>query len=118
MTKKALIVLTNVERYRPADRLTDLWISELNNFYDEMVKAGIAVDFVSPQGGYVPLAPHSLANIDETDLKYYTDSDFRRKALADTQASESVNPADYDVIYYTGGHGIMWDFPKKMLCLN
>jgi putative intracellular protease/amidase len=24
-----------------------------------------------------------------------------------------VNPADYAAIYFTGGHGVMWDFPNN-----
>lgn len=109
---KALIVLTNVEKYAPADRLTGLWLSELTHFYDELVKAGVTADFVSPNGGYVPLDPHSLASLDATDLAYYTDADFRNKALAQTKSPDQIKAEDYDLIYYTGGHGTMWDFPE------
>jgi putative intracellular protease/amidase len=28
-----------------------------------------------------------------------------------TLRPDQVNAADYDAIYYTGGHGVMWDFP-------
>lgn len=111
--KKVLIILTNIEKYQTEDRLTGLWLSELTHFYDEMMKAGIAVDFVSPEGGYVPLDPHSLAKLDETDWKYYKNSTFRKRALGETMAASDVNPTDYDVIYYTGGHGTMWDFPQE-----
>ncbi|MDO4813675.1 MAG: type 1 glutamine amidotransferase domain-containing protein [Gemella sp.] len=110
--KKALIVVTNIEKYESSNRLTGLWLAELTHFYDELVKAGIEADFVSPNGGYIPLDPHSLAMIDETDMKYYTDENFRNKALAHTLTSDKINPEDYNIIYYTGGHGTMWDFPN------
>ncbi|HFU4188814.1 TPA: type 1 glutamine amidotransferase domain-containing protein [Streptococcus suis] len=112
--KKVLIVLTNVQQYGEHERLTGLWLSELTHFYDELVKAGYEADFVSPKGGYVPLDPHSLTMIDAVDRTYYTDADFRNRALGQTLRPDQVKAADYDVIFYTGGHGVMWDFPQSM----
>ncbi|MGU7998302.1 type 1 glutamine amidotransferase domain-containing protein [Streptococcus suis] len=112
--KKVLIVLTNVQQYGEHERLTGLWLSELTHFYDELVKAGYEADFVSPKGGYVPLDPHSLTMMDAVDRTYYTDADFRNRALGQTLRPDQVKAADYDVIFYTGGHGVMWDFPQSM----
>lgn len=112
--KKALIILTNIEQYGEHDRLTGLWLSELTHFYDELVKAGYEADFVSPKGGYVPLDPHSLTMMDAVDRTYYTDAGFRNRALGQTLRPDQVKAADYDVIFYTGGHGVMWDFPQSM----
>lgn len=78
-----------------------------------MDKAGVEVDFVSPLGGYVPLDPHSMSFLNETDLHYYNNRDFVSKALANTKKPEEINSSDYDLIYYTGGHGTMWDFPEN-----
>lgn len=110
---KALIVLTNVEKYSPSNRPTGLWLGELTHFYEHMDKAGVEVDFVSPLGGYVPLDPHSMSFLNETDLHYYNNRDFVSKALANTKKPEEFNSSDYDLIYYTGGHGTMWDFPEN-----
>ncbi|HFI0342363.1 TPA: type 1 glutamine amidotransferase domain-containing protein [Streptococcus suis] len=112
--KKVLIVLTNVQQYGEHERLTGLWLSELTQFYDELVKAGYEADFVSPKGGYVPLDPHSLTMMDAVDRTYYTDADFRNRALGQTLRPDQVKVADYDVIFYTGGHGVMWDFTQSM----
>lgn len=110
---KALIVLTNVEKYSPSNRPTGLWLGELTHFYEHMDKAGVEVDFVSPLGGYVPLDPHSMSFLNEADLHYYNNRDFVSKALANTKKPEEINSSDYDLIYYTGGHGTMWDFPEN-----
>lgn len=110
---KALIVLTNVEKYSPSNRPTGLWLGELTHFYEHMDKAGVEVEFVSPLGGYVPLDPHSMSFLNETDLHYYNNRDFVSKALANTKKPEEFNSSDYDLIYYTGGHGTMWDFPEN-----
>ncbi|HEL2474858.1 TPA: type 1 glutamine amidotransferase domain-containing protein [Streptococcus suis] len=112
--KKALIVLTNIEQYGEHDRLTGLWFSELTHFYDELVKAGYDADFVSLKGGYVPLDPHSLTMMDDVDRTYYKDADFRKRALGQTLRPEEVKATDYELIYYTGGHGVMWDFPESV----
>jgi putative intracellular protease/amidase len=32
-------------------------------------------------------------------------------ALTDTPVPSQLDPADYDAIFYVGGHGAMWDFP-------
>ncbi|MEG3268462.1 type 1 glutamine amidotransferase domain-containing protein [Streptococcus suis] len=112
--KKVLIVLTNIEQYGEHDRLTGLWLSELTHFYDELVKVGYEADFVSPKGGYVPLDPHSLTMMDDVDRTYYKDADFRNRALGQTLRPEEVKATDYELIYYTGGHGVMWDFPESV----
>lgn len=49
--------------------------------------------------------------VQPVDWKYYADETFRNK-LADTLKPEEVNASDYDVIYYAGGHGVVWDFPE------
>ncbi|MBV1944509.1 type 1 glutamine amidotransferase domain-containing protein [Streptococcus parasuis] len=112
--KKALIILTNIEQYGENERLTGLWLSELTHFYDKLVKAGYEADFVSPKGGYVPLDPHSLTMIDAVDRTYYNNADFRNRALGQTLRPDQVTATDYDLIYYTGGHGVMWDFPESV----
>lgn len=111
---KVLIVLTNVEKYETVDRATGLWLSELTHVYDELEKNKIEADFVSPKGGLVPLDPHSIAMMDDVDKKYYDNKDFMEKRLGQTNSPKQINPEDYELIYYTGGHGTMWDFPNSV----
>ncbi len=108
---KVLIVLTNVEKYDSIERPTGLWLSELTHFYDVLVKNKIEADFVSPNGGYVPLEPKSIVDMDQVDWTYYQDEDFRNRALGQTLRPDEVDPTEYTAIYYAGGHGTMWDFP-------
>lgn len=112
---KILMVLTNIERYETTKRPTGLWLGEAIHFYDEVVKAEFEVDFVSPKGGYVPIDPHSLKSyfLKDSDWHWYHEDNFKNKALARTLSPEQVNPFDYIAIYYTGGHGVMWDFPNN-----
>ncbi|WP_125572002.1 type 1 glutamine amidotransferase domain-containing protein [Lacticaseibacillus songhuajiangensis] len=108
---KVLIVETNVTRYQGTDEPTGLWLGESAEFVDEMQKAGVAVDYVSPKGGFVPLDPRSMKYTDTDIMRIYEEPDFVQHALVQTLRPDQVNAADYDAIYYTGGHGVMWDFP-------
>ncbi len=67
------------------------------------------MDYVSPLGGYTPIDPHSLAMDDETDWQWYQDPAFMVRLGATLKPSE-INSDDYSVIYYAGGHGVVWDF--------
>lgn len=43
---------------------------------------------------------------------HYSDTTFRNKALGQTLKASEVNKEAYDACYYTGGHGVLWDFPQ------
>ncbi|MCI1933598.1 MAG: type 1 glutamine amidotransferase domain-containing protein [Atopobiaceae bacterium] len=110
---KVLIVETNVARYQGTDELTGLWLGEAAEFIDEMDQAEIDVDFVSPNGGFVPLDPRSMKYVDESILRIYESPDFIKRGLSGTLRPEQINPQNYEAIYYAGGHGVMWDFPDN-----
>lgn len=113
MKKKALIVVTSVEKYPNMERATGLWLGEAVHFYEKLDEKGYEIDFVSPKGGYTPLDPISLQMfVQPVDWKYYADEAFRKK-LGNTLQPQDINPNDYNVIYYTGGHGVVWDFPDN-----
>ncbi|WP_125767205.1 type 1 glutamine amidotransferase domain-containing protein [Lapidilactobacillus wuchangensis] len=109
--KKVLIVLTNVTRYQGTDEPTGLWLGEAAEFITALQKAGIAYDFASPKGGFVPLDPRSMKYTDAEMMSVYESADFKERALTHSLAAATVDPSDYQAIYFTGGHGVMWDFP-------
>lgn len=111
--KKVLIVLTNTAKYENYDIPTGLWLGELVHFYDEIKKHKLEADFVSPKGGYVPIDPYSMKFADEVDYHWYQNDNFVKAALAQTKSPEEIHSNDYFVIYYTGGHGVVWDFPNN-----
>ncbi|TDL96600.1 type 1 glutamine amidotransferase domain-containing protein [Macrococcus carouselicus] len=112
--KKILVVLTNTEKYETINRATGLWLGEAAQFVEVVNAAGYQIDYVSPHGGLVPLDPASLSTADDIDFKWYGDADFRERALADSKKPADINPDDYEAIYYTGGHGTMWDFKDNI----
>ncbi|WP_024626084.1 type 1 glutamine amidotransferase domain-containing protein [Lactiplantibacillus fabifermentans] len=110
---KVLVVVTNNHRFGDQKRATGLWLSESVHFHAVMAAHQIDVDYMSPRGGYVPLDPGSLADMDDTTWQFYDDEKFRNQYLAKTLAPADVNPADYAAIYFAGGHGVLWDFPNN-----
>ncbi|WP_281688366.1 type 1 glutamine amidotransferase domain-containing protein [Pseudomonas citronellolis] len=112
MSKRILHVVSNVAHYAdPADP-TGLWLSELTHAYDLFAAKGYVQRIVSPKGGVTPLEPRSLKwpNRDASAKAWLAD-DAHRALLANTAKPGDIDPADFDAIYFTGGHAVMWDFP-------
>jgi putative intracellular protease/amidase len=112
MNKKLLVVLTNTAKYPTIPRATGLWLGEAVHFIDKVQQAGFSVDYVSPAGGYVPIDPHSLRVAPELDWQWYNDKTFMNR-LGATLSPGQLKAEQYSGIYYTGGHGVMWDFPDN-----
>lgn len=113
LMKKILVAVTNVSKYPDLARPTGAWLGEVVHFADEFYKAGYEIDYVSPEGGFVPIDPASLQEdfMSDVDWKYYTDHKFMTQ-LNHSYKPDEVHAEDYEVIYYAGGHGVMWDFAK------
>lgn len=79
------------------------------HFVETVERAGYKVDYVSPLGGYVPVDPHSLQMAPDLDWQWYDDKRFMTR-LGSTLSPGRVKASEYCVIYYTGGHGVMYDF--------
>ena len=116
MDKKILVVMTNTGHYGDDSERTGLWLAEATEFVDKVKRNGIAVDYVSPKGGKVPLDPRSMQKpyASKKDYAIYNSLDFRTRAINNSLKPEDIDPADYFAIYYTGGHGVLWDFPKNI----
>jgi len=113
--RKALIVVTNHSDFEhPKAEPTGLWLSELTHFYDVFEEAGIAMDIISPKGGKIPIDMRSLGwmVLDKATKKRYEDSEFM-SLLENTKSLSDINWKDYNIIYFAGGHGAMWDFPNN-----
>ena len=114
MTKRILNVVTNVSHYEDPSEPTGLWLSELTHAYHVFAEAGYEQTIVSPQGGLSPLEPRSLKfpNYDKSAKAWKAD-DAKMALLANTAAPADIDSADFDAIYFTGGHAVMWDFPES-----
>lgn len=111
-TPKILVVLTNHDQYPSRHDKTGLWLTELTHFTDVVEAAGYQTVWVSPKGGAVPLDERSLGwmYVDASAKKHLQSTQFQQK-LANTLAISQIDPQQFQAIYLTGGHGVMWDFP-------
>lgn len=114
MTKRILHVVTNVSHYDDPSHTTGLWLSELVHAWEVFQAHGFEQSIVSPQGGLVPLEPRSLKfpSYDKAAKSWHNDP-ARMALLENTASPEKINSADYDAIYFTGGHAVMYDFPDS-----
>lgn len=111
---KILVVMTNHFAYPNRKDTTGLWLTELTHFYDVARAAGYEMDFVSPRGGSVPLDERSLKVIylDNAAKIHLANPEFMQH-LKTTLEPKAIVPSNYKAVYYTGGHGTMWDFPNN-----
>lgn len=110
---KALIACTNHDTFPTKTNKTGLWLSELTHFCQVLDKQKIAYDLVSPLGGVIPIDERSLDLKDEVNRSYYEDEAFRQR-LENSMKPADIDPKNYRLIYFTGGHGTMWDFPDNV----
>lgn len=111
-SNNALIVLTNHSDFeKPKAAPTGLWFSELTHFYDEFEKNGFTISLASPNGGKVPVDERSLGKVvlDKSAQKRYKNKEFMA-LLENTKGISEVNYLNYDIVFFAGGHGAMWDF--------
>ncbi len=110
---KVLMVVTSHDQLGDTGKKTGFWLEEFAAPYYTLKDAGADVTVVSPLGGQPPLDPKS----DEPDAQ--TDATRRFKAdpaaqavLAKTGKLAEVNAADFDAVFYPGGHGPLWDLAE------
>ncbi|RRV10153.1 type 1 glutamine amidotransferase domain-containing protein [Pseudomonas sp. v388] len=110
---KILIVLTSHDTLGNTGRKTGFWLEELAAPYYAFLAAGAQVVLASPQGGQPPLDPKSNEPAFQTDLTRRFEADAEANArLAATVRLDSVSQADYDAVFYPGGHGPLWDLAE------
>lgn len=112
---KILMVLTSHDALGNTGRKTGFWLEELAAPYYEFLAAGAQITLASPKGGQPPLDPKSNEVSFQTDLTRRFEADAQANAqLAATVRLDSVSQADYDAVFYPGGHGPLWDLAEDM----
>ncbi|WP_350431576.1 type 1 glutamine amidotransferase domain-containing protein [Shewanella sp. H8] len=107
---KVLMVLTSHDKLGDTGKKTGFWLEELAAPYYTFVDKGAEVVLASPKGGLPPLDPVSDQADFQTDSTRRFTADAKAQALlANTLTLASVNVADYDAVFYPGGHGPLWD---------
>jgi putative intracellular protease/amidase len=107
---KILMVLTSHSELGNTGKKTGFWVEEFAAPYYVFVDAGATVTIASPLGGQPPVDPASEAAEAQTDAtkRFYKDFEAIDKVAYSIKLSE-IKEADYDGVFYPGGHGPLWD---------
>ena len=105
-----LMILTSHDRLGDTGGKTGFWLEEFAAPYYVFRDAGATVTLASPKGGQPPLDPKSDAPDAQTDATRRFVADAPANALlAATHRLSDIDGADYDAVFYPGGHGPLWD---------
>ena len=111
--KKVLFVVTSHDKLGNTGEKTGFWTEELAAPYYELADKGIQIDIATPLGGQPPIDPKSAdpASATEDTKRFDADTELLAK-LKHTLKLANVKEADYDAVFYPGGHGPLWDLTK------
>ncbi len=110
---KILMVLTSHDQLGDTGKKTGFWLEELAAPYYAFKDAGAEITLASPKGGNPPLDPKSNDPMFQTEETHRFEADADAVAqLANTVRLDSVSQADFDSVFYPGGHGPLWDLAE------
>lgn len=107
---KILMVLTSHADLGKTGKKTGFWLEEFAAPYYVFKDAGAEIVLTSPAGGQPPLDPKSDLPEFQTALTHRFKADpAAQQALATTRPLAGIQQADFDAVFYPGGHGPLWD---------
>ena len=111
--KKVLFVLTSHDKLGDTGEKTGFWTEEFAAPYYELLDNGIEIDIATPLGGQPPIDPKSEDPSAATeDTKRFDSDKVLLEKLKNTHKLTDINQADYDAVFYPGGHGPLWDLAE------
>ena len=107
---KILMVLTSHDILGSTGRKTGFWLEEFTAPYYVFRDSGVEVTLASPKGGQPPIDPKSDLPESLTPLMVrFKEDTVAQSALAHTVKLQDMRSENFDAIFYSGGHGPMWD---------
>ncbi|MCC9073250.1 type 1 glutamine amidotransferase domain-containing protein [Flavobacterium sp. F-65] len=109
--EKILFVTSNQHTYGNTDLNAANHFAEIVLAYDVFIKNGYKVDFVSPNGGAIPIG--YITTSDSIQKRYLYDNHFM-SLLRQTKSPEKVKALEYKAIYYVGGGAAMFGIAENI----
>jgi putative intracellular protease/amidase len=111
--KKILMILSSNSELKDTDSKTGVWLGEFTDPYYEFIDKGYEVVLASPKGGKPPVDPRSelTENITSSNRRFKKDEK-AEKAFEFTRPLAEVSSADFDAVFFPGGHGPMGDLAQ------
>ncbi|MAF15901.1 MAG: type 1 glutamine amidotransferase domain-containing protein [Marinomonas sp.] len=111
---KILMVLTSHNELGNTGEKTGFWLEEFAAPYYTFLDAGAELVLASPLGGQPPLDPKSdLPDFQTPATERFKKDEQAQQVLANTVKLEDVSQADFDAVFYPGGHGPLWDLAES-----
>ena len=107
---KILFVVSNQYFYGDSDMKTANHFGEIVLAYNVFINAGYMVDFVSPNGGEIPIG--YIKKSDSIQKKYLNDTVFMN-LLKNTLSPKQIDALNYKAVYYSGGGSAMFGVPEN-----
>jgi putative intracellular protease/amidase len=110
---KILMVMTSHNRLGNTGRPTGFWLEEFAAPYYVFKDAGEQITVASPKGGQPPIDPKSDEPGNQTaPMTRFKGDRAAQEVLARTVRLADMKHADFDAVFYPGGHGPMWDLAE------
>ncbi|CAH1001836.1 Protein/nucleic acid deglycase HchA [Neolewinella maritima] len=105
-----LFVLTSHDKLGDTGKKTGFWIEEFAAPYYTLLDKGVDITVATPKGGKAPIDPSSDTEDNQTeDTKRFKQDDTAQQVINTTKKLSEVKAADFDAVFYPGGHGPLWD---------
>lgn len=116
---KILMVLTSHDRLGASGAKTGFWLEEFTAPYYVFKDTGAHVTLASPLGGQPPLDPKSdKPGVQTASTRRFHADAVAQLELADTHKLSDVAAADFDAVFYPGGHGPLWDLAEDAVSIS
>ncbi|KTD70752.1 MULTISPECIES: type 1 glutamine amidotransferase domain-containing protein [Legionella] len=116
---KILMVLTSHDQLGNTGRKTGFWLEEFAAPYYVFADAGVQLVLASPKGGQPPIDPKSDLPENQTPaMERFKKDEVAKKVLSQTAKLADMKAEDFDTIFYSGGHGPMWDLAESPVSIS
>lgn len=106
---RILFVLSSARFHGQSQLPASISFGEVVHAWDSFAAAGYEVDFVSPEGGAVPIDPSRLG----ASLKQRLQDQRLMKGLLNTAKPAQIDSTRYRVVYFVGGSNAMYGVPEN-----
>lgn len=104
-TKRILFIVSSAHFHGKSSIPAGVSFSEIVWAYSQFQQAGYSVDFVSPEGGALPL--QYIDFTDSLQKSHLYNRDFMH-ALANTKSPQEIDPKQYVAVQYIGGSNALY----------
>jgi putative intracellular protease/amidase len=108
-----LFVLTSHDELGDTGEKTGFWVEEFASPYYILKDKGVNITLATPKGGKAPIDPSSNKEDAATEsTKRFDKDEEAQERINTTLKLSTINAADYDAVFYPGGHGPLWDLSQ------